>query len=84
MLNPISTAAQPQAASQPPSVRPPAPQPKPQPAAAPTDTVHISAAATSAMQEILETPAQTAKEAAGGDNQAKRLLAKEAAEKANG
>jgi hypothetical protein len=83
MLNPISAAVQPQGAAQPTTVRPPAPQPKPQPAAAPTDTVHISAAA-SAIQEILETPAQTAKEAAGGDNQAKRLLAQEAAAKANG
>ncbi|HZW92334.1 MAG TPA: hypothetical protein VFF64_05120 [Candidatus Eremiobacteraceae bacterium] len=60
-----------------------APQPaasKPQTAG--SDTVQISAAA-KALQETIETPAQTAKEAAGGDIQAKRLLAKEAAEHAS-
>jgi hypothetical protein len=36
------------------------------------------------MQEAIETPAQTAQEAARGDSQAKHLLAREAAEKANG
>lgn len=44
-----------------------------------TDTVQISNAALAAMQEAVETPAQTAKEASGGDHQAQRLLAKEAA-----
>jgi hypothetical protein len=34
------------------------------------------------LQEALETPAQTAKEASTGDAQAKRLLAREAAAKA--
>jgi hypothetical protein len=34
------------------------------------------------LQEALETPAQTAKEAGTGDAQARRLLAKEAAAKA--
>ena len=56
-------------------------QSKSQPAAA-TDSVQLSAAgqaALAAMQEATETPAQTAKEAAGGDLQAKRLLAREAA-----
>jgi hypothetical protein len=33
------------------------------------------------LKETIETPAQTAKEAAGGDVVAKRLLAKEAADK---
>ncbi len=65
---PTATAPQPAAAS------------KPQ--AAGSDTVQISAAA-KALQETIETPAQTAKEAAGGDIQAKRLLAKEAAEHAS-
>lgn len=52
---------------------------QPQPAAkAPTDTVQISSAAL-ALQEAVETPAQTAKEAGHGDHQAQRLLAKEAA-----
>jgi hypothetical protein len=53
-------------------------------AGAPVDTVQISSAAQAAQaatKEILETSAQTAKEAAGGDHQAQRLLAKEAAEK---
>ncbi len=48
----------------------------------PTDTVQISNAAKAALQETIETPAETAKEASGGDRQAQRLLAKEAAEKA--
>jgi len=45
----------------------------------PVDTVQISSAAQAATKEMLETAAQTAKEAAGGDHQAQRLLAKEAA-----
>jgi hypothetical protein len=56
---------------------------KAQPAAAqplPTDTVQISAAA-QALRDATENPAQTAREAAGGDQQARRLLAKEAADK---
>lgn len=43
------------------------------------DTVQISSAAQTALQEVLEAPAQTAKEARGGDHQAQRLLAREAA-----
>jgi hypothetical protein len=43
------------------------------------DTVQISTAAQLALQEALETPPQTAKEAASGDRQAQRLLAREAA-----
>ena len=46
-------------------------------ASAPADTVQISNAAQAALKEILETSAQTAKEAAGGDRQAQRLMAKE-------
>ena len=45
------------------------------------DTVQISAAAQTALQESQETKAQTTKEAAGGDHQAQRLLAKETAAK---
>lgn len=45
----------------------------------PTDTVQLSGAVQTAAQEIKETPAQTIQEAARGDNQAKRLLAKEQA-----
>jgi hypothetical protein len=61
-----------------------APSPKPAPSQAPptsptvTDTVQISNAAR-ALQETIETPAQTAKEASRGDRQAQRLLAKETA-----
>ena len=46
---------------------------------APVDTVQISSAAQAASKETLETSAQTAKEATGGDHKAQRLLAKEAA-----
>jgi hypothetical protein len=45
--------------------------------------VKISAAA-QVRQEAIETPAQTAKEAAAGDLQAKHLLAREAARKTRG
>jgi hypothetical protein len=50
-----------------------------------TDTVHLSSTAQAqltaiqaALQEATETPAQTAKEALGGDSQAQQLLAREA------
>ena len=43
-----------------------------------TDTVQISAAA-KALQETIETSAQTAREASSGDVQAQRLLARQAA-----
>lgn len=49
--------------------------------ALPHENVTLSSAAQAALQEALETPAQTAKEAGTGDMQARRLLAKEAAEK---
>lgn len=52
------------------------------PKAQPKDTVQISSAAQQALQEATETAAQTAKEANGGDLQAKRLLAKEEVAKA--
>jgi hypothetical protein len=52
---------------------------KPQ-AGAPSDTVQISAAA-QALKEAIENPVQTAHEAASGDQVAKRLLAREAADK---
>jgi hypothetical protein len=55
-----------------------------QPQSATTDSVQLSAAAQAALaaiQEARETQAQTSKEAAGGDQQAMRLLAKEAAAK---
>jgi len=68
-----------QAATQPAAVTEQLAPSKPQPA--PTDTVQISAAAL-ALKEAIENPAQTAREAASGDLQAKRLLAREAADKA--
>jgi hypothetical protein len=45
----------------------------------PKDIVQISTAAQQALQEALETQAQTLREAANGDPQAHRLLIKEAA-----
>ncbi len=42
-------------------------------------TVQISNAAKALLEEVTETPAQTAKEASAGDHQAQRLLAKEEA-----
>jgi hypothetical protein len=45
------------------------------------DTVQISSAAKALSQENLETPAQTAQEARGGDVQAIRRLAKQTASK---
>jgi hypothetical protein len=58
---------------------------KPAPAkaqTATTDTVAISNVAKAMMQEVQETAAQTTQEANKGDRQAQRLLAKEAAAKA--
>jgi hypothetical protein len=78
MITPVSNATQ----AQPPIQSKPttqAPQGKPQPT--PTDTVTISAAK-QIVQESLENSAQTTREAASGDLQAKRLLAKEAADHA--
>jgi hypothetical protein len=43
----------------------------------------VSAAA-AALKEVTETSAQTVKEASGGDHQAQKLLAKEAAARAGG
>jgi hypothetical protein len=70
-------AVQPKAATQQPASQSASAKVQP----APVDTVQISAAA-QALKEATENPAQTAREAAGGDIQAKRLLAKEAADKA--
>jgi len=49
----------------------------------PNDTVTISSAAKAAAQELTETHVQTAQEAARGDLQAKRLLARESAAQAS-
>jgi hypothetical protein len=82
MIGPISSVAtQPveQSAAQR-TAQPTSPEAKPQPNSA--DTVQVSNAAKAMLQESMETPAQTAKEAGAGDHQATRLLAREAAERA--
>jgi len=79
MINSVSSAAHAQSAIQPQAATQPPVRSNPQPVH--TDTVQISAAAL-ALKEAIENPAQTAREAAGGDLQAKRLLAREAADKA--
>jgi hypothetical protein len=86
MISPVSSATQTQAVVQPkaaaPQSTPAASQPaQAKPQTSPTDTVTISAAKQIA-QESIETSSQTAREAAGGDSQARRLLAKEAADQA--
>jgi len=83
MISPISNAthAQPVAHATTTSTQKPA-QSKPQSAS--TDSVTLSAAAKAMaanLKEATETPAQTIQEAGGGDPQALRLLAKEAAAK---
>lgn len=80
MISPVTTAKAVQPEVQPTPLAQTAAPAKSQPA--PTDTVQISNAARQALQETIETPAQTTKEAAGGDAQARRLLAREAADKA--
>ena len=80
MSNPISavTQAQPvQIATQAPAARQKASETKLQPTTA--DTVTISTSAKAILQEVQENHAQTVQEADSGDNQARRLLAKEAA-----
>jgi hypothetical protein len=79
MISPVSSATHSLPAAQSVTAPQQPAQSKPQPA--PTDTVQISAAA-QALKEAIENPAQTAREAAGGDLQAKRLLAREAADRA--
>ena len=79
MVSNVSSAAQVQHTVQSKPADTKSAQAKPQSSAG--DTVQISNAAKALLQEATETPAQTAKEANGGDRQAQRLLAKEAAEK---
>jgi hypothetical protein len=82
MISPVSNAPQAQAHA---AVQPsPAAQPAraTAPRAAVTDTVQLSSAA-KIQQEAIESPVQTAKEAASGDRQAKALLAREAADHAS-
>ena len=76
MISPVNSASEAQASA---AVQAsPARQPARTPAspAQVTDTVQLSSTA-KIVQEAIETPAQTAKEAASGDRQAKALLARE-------
>ncbi|MDA8091597.1 MAG: hypothetical protein M0Z61_15420 [Nitrospiraceae bacterium] len=89
MVNSVSTATSTEPASQPKPVEANAKVTTSKPQQAPNETVSISSAAQkalsaaqSALKELTETQAETTKEANTGDLQAKRLLAKEAAEKA--
>jgi hypothetical protein len=77
MINSVSRATHSQPAAQPALASQKAPQSK---APAPPDTITISAAK-QIVQEAIETSFPTTREAASGDNQAKRLLAREAASK---
>jgi hypothetical protein len=80
MLNPVSGASQTQPVAHSTTRTTNATQSKPE-STNKTDTVQLSSIAQVALKEATETPAQTAKEANGGDRQAQRLLAKQAAEK---
>jgi hypothetical protein len=80
MVNPVSSAHQ----SEPvvksaPSTQQSAPAKTPSTNSTPKDSVQISVAAQAALQEVIETPVQTAQEARTGDHQAQRLLAQETA-----
>lgn len=79
MSDSVGSVTKSQAAAQVADVREKAPEPRSQPV--PKDKVQLSDAAQSALREASETQAQTAKEAGSGDNQARRLLAKEEAAK---
>jgi hypothetical protein len=81
MISSVNNATHAHTDIQPAAARQSAAPSKPQPAA--TDTVQLSTAK-AVLQETLETPTQTAREARSGDPQARRLLAREAAAKAAG
>ena len=80
MISPVTSAPHTQAADLSTAQRPKPAQPKPPPTLRSTDTVSLSSAK-AIVQESLETSAQTTKEAASGDIQARNLLAKQAAAK---
>jgi hypothetical protein len=93
MANPVASATQvrPQAAAQAkPVIESATSSPKsiplqqPAKSSTPADAVHISSAGQSAVQEAIETSAQTGREARGGDRQAQNLLAREAAARKTG
>jgi len=72
MSSPISSVTQGQPEGQTTATHSKSPESKT--AQAPTDSVQVSSAAKAILQEVQENHAQTVQEAAGGDNQAKRLL----------
>ncbi len=84
MIKAITNTTPPQPVARPTSQstqKPAQPAPHPAPYA---DSVKLSSTAQAlagALQETRETPTQTANEAQGGDSQARRLLAREAAAK---
>lgn len=80
MISPVSSAKISQPSAQVSSPAPTSSQTSTQ-STLPKDTVQISNAAQLAIKETIETPAQTATEASRGDAQARRLLAREAADK---
>jgi hypothetical protein len=82
MISSVNNVAPAQPATQAATAQPASSQPASQPAA--SDTVQTSNAAKAMLQESLETPAQTAKEASAGDLQAVKLLARHATHKASG
>lgn len=73
--------AAPKTPSAAPAKSPSAPPPAPSSASVASAAVSATAAA---LKEVTETNAQTVKEASGGDRQAQRLLAKEAAARSGG
>ncbi len=82
MISSVSSVSAAQPATQAAAPQPPSPAPAAHSIAA--DTVQISNAAKVLLQESLETPAQTAKEASAGDIQALKLIARHAAQKLSG
>ena len=84
MLNALTSATHTQPVAQTAVSNKPSAQPKSEASGTgKADAVQLSSTAQAALQEASETPAQTAKEAGGGDMQAKRLLTKESAGRAD-
>jgi len=81
MISSISTLPPAQLAAQAPAVQPASSKATAQPS--PADPVQISNTTKALLQEAMENSVQTAQEARGGDMQAMRLLAREAAAKAS-
>jgi len=81
MSDPVGAVSQSPPVARPSDARPRAPARPAQ--SVPSDTVQLSSQAQAALQEATETAAQTAKEASQGDLQAKMLLAKQAAARAD-